>query len=217
MIVGVLGFIGSGKGTAGELLQEMGFTSVSFASNLKDVASVMFGWPRELLEGDTEISREWREQPDEFWSKELGYEISPRKVLQLLGTESVRDVFHKDFWILSLKRKMKYGQNYVVTDCRFPNEMKFIHSQGGILIEVERGVKPHWYDIAAAANHGDTKAIRWLENNQIHSSETSWVGGEIDHKITNNGTLEELKGSLYKCLTKSFGSSIIQEHFEGVI
>ena len=40
MLVGVLGFIGSGKGTAGEILEDMGFTSLSFASNLKDVAAV---------------------------------------------------------------------------------------------------------------------------------------------------------------------------------
>jgi hypothetical protein len=217
MIVGILGFIGSGKGTAGQLFEEMGFESVSFANNLKDVASVMFDWPRNLLEGDTEKSRQWREQPDEFWSKELGYKISPRKALQLLGTESVRNIFHKDFWILSLKKKMQYGKNYVITDCRFPNEMEFIHQQGGILIEIIRGIKPHWYNIAAEANRGSASAVRWLEQNGIHSSETSWVGGNIDHSITNDSTKEELKLKLYRCLTKSFGPSIIHEHNEGVI
>jgi len=217
MLVGVLGFIGSGKGTAGEILEDMGFTSLSFASNLKDVAAVMFDWPRHLLEGDTKESREWREQPDDFWSKEFGYSISPRKVLQLLGTESVRDVFHKDFWILSLKKKMVFGKNYVVTDVRFPNEMNFIHQQGGILVEVQRGPDPHWYDIATKANRGDISAARWLNDNQIHSSETSWVGGDIDYKIYNDGTLEDLKHNLYGCLTKSFGSSIIENIIEGVI
>jgi hypothetical protein len=217
MLVGILGFIGSGKGTAGEILQDMGFTSLSFASNLKDVAAIMFDWPRHLLEGDTKESREWREQPDEFWSKELGYKISPRNVLQLLGTESVRDIFHKDFWILSLKKKMRYGQNYVITDVRFPNEMNFIHQQGGILIEVQRGPDPHWYNIASKANAGDISATKWLINNQIHSSETSWVGGDIDYKIYNDGNLKDLKENLYGCLTKSFGSSTIEHIIEGAI
>lgn len=42
MIVGLLGFIGSGKGTAGDMLKDMGFTPVSFAKGVKDVAAEMF-------------------------------------------------------------------------------------------------------------------------------------------------------------------------------
>ena len=71
MIVGLLGFIGSGKGTAGDILKDMGFTPVSFAKGVKDVAAEMFGWPRHMLEGDTQASREWRERDDPFWSKQM--------------------------------------------------------------------------------------------------------------------------------------------------
>jgi hypothetical protein len=63
MIVGLLGFIGSGKGTAGDILKDLGFTPVSFAKGVKDVTAEMFGWPRHLLEGDTQHSRDWREMP----------------------------------------------------------------------------------------------------------------------------------------------------------
>ena len=63
MIIGVVGFIGSGKGTVGDLLKtEFGFHSISFASHLKDVASLLFGWDRNLLEGDTDESRSFRER-----------------------------------------------------------------------------------------------------------------------------------------------------------
>ena len=72
MIVGLVGFIGSGKGTAGELLNELGFTSKSFAGPVKDVAASMFGWERALLEGDTDYSRNFRETPCPFWSKKMG-------------------------------------------------------------------------------------------------------------------------------------------------
>ena len=217
MLVGVLGFIGSGKGTAGDILSEMGFESLSFAGAVKDVTAVMFHWPRELLEGNTGESRTWREQPDKFWSKKFGKDFTPRLALQLMGTEVGRDIFHENFWVLNLENKMRdTDKNYVITDVRFPNEMEFVHKQGGILIEVQRGVKPHWYDIAEKANQGDFKAEQFLRKEGIHESEWRWVGGDIDFTIDNMGSKEELKTNLTYCLTKSFGSSTIRELLEGV-
>jgi len=214
MIVGLLGFIGSGKGTAGDILKDMGFTPVSFAKGVKDVAAEMFGWPRHLLEGDTQQSREWREQPDQFWSKEFGKDFTPRLALQLMGTEVGRDVFHKDFWVIKLKNYMQSNpnQSYVITDVRFQNEIQFVHSMNGILVEVQRGVTPHWYEIASKANRGDYKAEEFmLKQSGIHESEWRWIGGSIDHTIQNDGSLEDLKNNLMKCLTTSYGSSIIGE------
>jgi hypothetical protein len=214
MIVGLLGFIGSGKGTAGDILKDTGFTPVSFAKGVKDVAAEMFGWPRHLLEGDTQQSREWREQPDSFWSKELGKDFSPRLALQLMGTEVGRDVFHKDFWVIKLKNYIQKNpnQNYVITDVRFQNEIQFVHSLNGILIEIKRGIKPHWYEVAGLANNGDWKAEQFMKNQSgVHESEWRWVGGEVDHQIENEGSLEELKNKLINCLTQSYGSSILSE------
>ena len=214
MIVGLLGFIGSGKGTAGDILKDMGFTPVSFAKGVKDVAAEMFGWPRHLLEGDTQQSRDWREQPDQFWSKEFGKDFTPRLALQLMGTEVGRDVFHQDFWVIKLKNYMQNNpnQSYVITDVRFQNEIEFVHSMNGILVEVQRGVTPHWYEIASKANRGDYKAEEFmLKQSGIHESEWRWIGGSIDHTIQNDGSLEDLKNNLIKCLTTSYGSSIIGE------
>ena len=219
MIVGLLGFIGSGKGTAGDILKDMGFTPVSFAKGVKDVAAEMFGWPRHLLEGDTQQSREWREQPDEFWSKEFGKDFTPRLALQLMGTEVGRDVFHKDFWVIKLKNYMQSNpnQSYVITDVRFQNEIQFVHSMNGILVEVQRGVTPHWYEIAVKANRGDYKAEEFmLKSSGVHESEWRWIGGYMDHRIENAGSLEDLKNKLIKCLTASYGSSIISEMQKGV-
>ena len=78
MIVGICGLIGSGKGTVADILVEQGFTKVSFADKLKDGVATIFGWDRAMLEGDTNESREWREQVDEFWTKETGRTITPR-------------------------------------------------------------------------------------------------------------------------------------------
>lgn len=220
MIVGLLGFIGSGKGTAGDILKDMGFTPVSFAKGVKDVASEMFGWPRHLLEGDTQHSREWREKPDDFWSYEFGKEFTPRLALQLLGTEVGRNVFHRDFWIIKLKQYIdsEPEQNFVITDVRFQNEIDFINKHGGILIEVQRGTKPHWYDIASKANSGDFKAEKFmLERYEVHESEWRWIGGKIDHVIQNDGTMEDLKVKLRKCLINSYGQDTISYLAKGVL
>jgi hypothetical protein len=211
MIVGLLGFIGSGKGTAGDILKDMGFTPVSFAKGVKDVAAEMFGWPRHLLEGDTQASREWREKNDPFWSEQMGKNFSPRLALQLLGTEVGREVFHQDFWVIRLKKFIEDNpnQNYVITDVRFQNEIKFVHQMNGITVEIERGVRPHWYDIAAMANKGDTKAEQHMYETGIHESEWRWIGGEIDYTIVNSGTIDDLKVNLTRRLALSFGSGII--------
>lgn len=214
MIVGLLGFIGSGKGTAGDILKDLGFTPMSFAKGVKDVAAEMFDWPRHLLEGDTDVSRKWREQPDNFWSKEFGKEFTPRLALQLMGTEVGRDVFHKDFWVIKMKKYIMENpeQNFVITDVRFRNEMQFVHDLGGTLIEIQRGIKPHWYGIASKANRGDKAAENFMLNQSgIHESEWRWVGGSIDHFIDNEGTLEDLKKNMIKKLEISYGSSIIEE------
>ncbi len=214
MIVGLLGFIGSGKGTAGNILKDLGFVPVSFAKGVKDVAAEMFDWPRHLLEGDTDESRNWREQPDAYWSKEFGKNFTPRLALQLLGTEVGRNVFHEDFWVIKMKKYITENEdkNFVITDVRFQNEINFVHDVGGILIEIERGIKPHWYNIANMANRGDMKAEEFmLKKSSVHESEWRWIGGRIHYTIHNEGTLEDLKNNLIKKLVSSYGSSIIEE------
>jgi hypothetical protein len=147
MIIGLVGFIGSGKGTVGDMFESHGFVKDSFAKPLKDACSVMFGWPRELLEGDTEVSRKWREEPDTFWSEKFGYSFTPRYALQLMGTEAGRNVFHQDIWVMSLLNRAK-GKDVVVTDVRFKNEINYIQENGGIIVRVKRGEEPEWYNLA---------------------------------------------------------------------
>lgn len=196
MLIGVVGFIGSGKGTVGDLLEQRGFIKDSFAKPLKDACAVMFGWPRDLLEGDTEESRNWREQPDDFWSERMGKKFSPRLALQLLGTEAGREVFHKDIWVNSLLKRAG-DKNVVITDVRFKNELKFIQKNNGIVIRVKRGPEPEWYEDAIKVNKGD-RHIGWalakdrLKRKGIHVSETDWVGSKFDYTIENDGTLEDL-------------------------
>ena len=83
MIIGICGLIGSGKGTvADHLIDKHNFKKISFADKLKDAVAEMFEWPRPMLEGITPQSREWRERPDQFWTQELGRQITPRYVFK---------------------------------------------------------------------------------------------------------------------------------------
>lgn len=209
MIIGVLGFIGSGKGTIGDILKdEYDFEKVSFAAHLKDVASILFGWKRELLEGDTEESRNFRENPDDFWSKKFNRPFTPRSALQLLGTESVRNVFHEDFWVHALDMKLESlkEKDVVVTDVRFKNEIDWLHSKGAILIEIRRGIKPFWYPIAAEAGRGSYDAEQFMLNKSgIHESEWRWIGHHVDHVIDNDSDLDNLKQKLSNFLKYSMG------------
>ena len=139
-----------------------------------------------------------------------------------MGTEVGRNVFHPDFWVIKTKQQMhtlmSMGvENFVITDVRFPNEIDMIHHEGGILIEVERGVQPHWVSVAAKANRGDTKAEKFMRESGVHESEWKRIGAQVDYTIDNNGTMEDLRKKVITCLKQSFGSSIIEESNEGVL
>ncbi len=199
MIIGLVGFIGSGKGTVGDILEVHGFTKDSFAKPLKDACSIMFGWPRELLEGDTEVSRKWREEPDSFWSEKFGYSFTPRLALQLMGTEAGRNVFHQDVWVISLLNRAK-GKDVVVTDVRFKNEINYIQQNGGVIVRVRRGEEPDWYKLAEDAAAGFSSAIMGMKDKGIHQSEWDWIGSEFNYIIDNNGTVNELGNKVKELL-----------------
>jgi hypothetical protein len=201
MLIGICGFINSGKGTVADVLvQKHDFTKLSFADTVKDSTAAIFGWPRPLLEGDTEESRVFRETKDEWWSEKFGYDFSPRLALQLMGTEAGRNVFHPDIWIHSLERKMTMYSNVVIADVRFPNEIDFIHSKGGFLVRVKRGPDPEWYGTAHMANNNAYEDVPEYRDKLIdlgiHYSEWAWIGSIVDYELHNIGTLSALEGDV---------------------
>lgn len=195
MIIGICGFIGSGKDTIADYLVNFhGFRRESFANTLKDAVSAVFGWDRVLLEGRTKAAREWREKVDPWWAERLGMpNLTPRWILQYWGTEVCRRAFHDDIWIASLENKLRSSQDHVViSDCRFPNEIQSIKNAGGMIVWVKRGDLPDWYYTALKANRGHVDSINAITAKGIHASETSWVGTTFDREIENNSSIDEL-------------------------
>lgn len=201
MIIGISGFIGSGKDTVADyLIREHEFRRESFANTLKDAIAAVFGWDRLLLEGRSKQAREWREQVDLWWAKRLNIpNLTPRWVLQYWGTEVCRKGFDDDIWIASLENKLRTAtDNIVISDCRFPNEIAAIKAQGGKILWIQRGPLPNWYDAALSFNRGQNGNINWalskakLDRLQIHSSETAWIGSKFDAIVDNNGSIDQL-------------------------
>ena len=201
MIIGVCGFIGSGKDTVADYLVNLHhFRRESFANTLKDAVSAVFGWDRTMLEGRTKQAREWREQVDPWWAERLDIpHLTPRWILQNWGTEVCRKNFHDDIWIASLENKLRAStDDIVISDCRFPNEIAAIKKAGGRVVRVVRGAEPEWYQLAVSRNRGPNGNSSWalsgrkLEQLGIHASETAWVGTRFDAVLDNNSTLEDL-------------------------
>lgn len=208
-VIGVCGFIGSGKGSFADALTDSGlYRKVSFADHLKDVVALLYGWDRELLEGDTEDSRKWREEIDGRW------DITPRSALQQVGV-CMRDI-DPDFWVTHLGSRvdMRDDINYVIPDTRFYNEFEMIRKAGGLIVEVVGGPRPEWWNEAIRINqlrkYGRSTSMNHMQvqnfsdkMNQetakfnknypgVHISEWGWAGESIDVTINNDGTEEEL-------------------------
>jgi hypothetical protein len=187
MIIGICGLQNSGKDTLGNILVEKyGFKKLSFASILKDIVSILFGWSRDMIEGSTKESRKWREQVDEWWATKLEIpNLTPRYILQYFGTDLFRNHFHSDIWVIAIERQLKLYPNIVITDCRFPNEILMLKKYNAILIKIIRGELPEWFKLY------ESNQIEKPEN--IHPSEYLWIKQIFNYTIDNNGTIQDLE------------------------
>lgn len=182
MVIGVTGYKGSGKDTVGRIIQEMyGLDHYSFAGPLKAGILAIFGWQEQHLSDPV-----FKERVDPDWG------VSPRQVMQWMGTEVMREAFQDiaphigtDFWIRRFSHWVnvhKYLPGYrgvVVTDVRFPNEINAIHAAGGLVLRV----------------HRTSTVPSFVE----HASED--IGAlPVDEVIPNDGTLEELRVAVAKTM-----------------
>jgi hypothetical protein len=89
------------------------------------------------------------------------------------------------------------NDDIVITDVRFPNEIKAIKQAGGRVFRIKRGPEPEWYEDALSYNQGPTN-MSWalskmrLDRDKIHASETAWIGQSLDADVDNNGSIDDL-------------------------
>jgi hypothetical protein len=165
MIIGVGYKARVGKDTIGDYLEDRhGWYRTSFAASLKEATKCIYGWTDEHVYGSL------KEVKDPFW------DITPREVLQKLGTEAIRTHMREDIWVKSVQRRIAEAPdaNWIITDVRFPNEVEAIKSWNGFAVKVSRSFP----DAISTSGHISERILddykRW------------------DDTIENNGSFENL-------------------------
>lgn len=82
--------------------------------------------------------------------------ISPRKMLELVGTELGREILQQDVWIDRIVRDVALNKVRVaiISDVRFENEAKFIQEKEGELIKIASPNNPYKINSTHASNQG---------------------------------------------------------------
>lgn len=210
-MIAFCGFAGSGKNTAANYITHSHTPAMrlAFADALKDAVAAVFQWDRALLEGDTDASRHWRETVEPHWSAALDRKITPRRILQEIGTDVFRQHFHHNIWLLALEARLQPDMLHVITDARFKNEMQWISNHGGTIVWVYRPddmlntvLSPHWY-LTAPHLHPHL-FTEWARASGLHSSETSFLadGADMIHVVLfNTGTTDDLHALTHHVMT----------------
>ena len=196
----------------------------AFASKLKQTASLLTGIPVEKFEDqefkNTPIGEDWlvhwyidrigqkhltlsAEEAIMADGRDSGQDLlTPRLLLQIIGTECIRDRVHPNAWVNALFADYKYEihrsevptraagfidqhvyPNWIITDMRFPNELEAVKSRGGITIRINRP-----YSTVA----GDNGIPATFNHAQFHPSETALDDAEFDYTIENDSSIEDL-------------------------
>jgi hypothetical protein len=139
MIIGLIGLKGSGKDTLANSVQydRENTYILKFAKGIKDILKKYFN-----------ITEDYYEDPI---LKEIKFGKSNKTIRDLMIFIGVNfRVFDKDIWVNKLDEEIKYlnydsinydhekEDIYLITDVRFPNEIQYIKSQGGIIIDIDR-------------------------------------------------------------------------------
>lgn len=129
MIIGLIGYKNSGKDTLADyLVAKHHFKKHAFADPVKKVCKIMFHLEQEQLDDPKK-----KEVVDERWG------MTPRQMMQKVGTDMVRCMLGNDFWVKNMDMMVRQQDSHskiVVSDVRFQNEAKWVKQNDGILIRI---------------------------------------------------------------------------------
>ena len=144
------------------------FIKLAFGDPLKKAIQSIFSFEDEQLWGNR------KEIIDEFWN------VSPRDVMQFVGTECFRKTFGEKYnhignkiWIMVMKKNIDKllasgVRKIIISDLRFQNEEQFIRKLGGIVIRVNRNI-PYDHDDHISENMIDKLRVDHIvQNDNIH-------------------------------------------------
>lgn len=176
-----------------------------FAGKLKQIASLLTGISIEKFENqefkDTYLEPEWGTIKDNplnsipvFKSIPFNHLMSIRELLQKLGTDAMRNGLHENVWTNALfadyipkeldKKGSLFYPNWIITDVRFPNELKAVKDRNGVSIRI---IRP---DLLTNPITGKSFPIK--VHKKEHISETALDEAEFDYVIYNNSDIQSL-------------------------
>lgn len=178
-LIGLTGKAGAGKDTVADYLWERdGFIKIAFADALRAAGTHIFG-----LGLGSFIDRDLKEAEVEYWG------MSPRRMLQLLGTEATKPVFGDDIWLKRWNlsyQAVRDTDPVVVPDVRFDVEAAAIRSLGGVIVHI---VRPGASLAGEAAQHASEAGV-WPEDGDIYLMNDGSIC-DLHHKV--DKMLEALK------------------------
>jgi hypothetical protein len=130
MLIGLAGPAKVGKSTTAKAListinqidPNIKIDHAAFADSLYGICSYLTGVPVETMMDQSYKEVEWNELTAPIPALE-GW--TPRKFLQIVGTECFRQNVSQDFWLQCAKRSVSQFDIAIMADARFPNEYEF--------------------------------------------------------------------------------------------
>jgi len=166
-----------------------------FADNLKKAAVQMLGLPPELVYGSNEDKNQytnftWGRLPDLVrtrYRKQAWEPMTIRHVLQVLGSDIFRDLFHSDVHVTACVRDIESSSCHaaLIADGRFPNELEAASQAGLVTVLVIR-------------NTGDKADLHQSENALDRFPESFY-----DYILDNSGSEDDLQASIWDLLVRS--------------
>lgn len=157
-VIGIAGPARCGKDTVADIIMKNNpaYRKHSFADPIKEMLKAGLGLTDEQLWGDNKETIDPR------------YDVSPRYMMQTLGTEWGRNIINSELWVVAMEQRINKGM--IIPDIRFENEAAFVRKYGVLIHVTGRG-----------GIDGD------------HISESGISCESFDRVIANSGGIEDLE------------------------